>query len=126
MSDTKWTPGPWFYEPEDRGDDSVGMAGTPPYIYADPQSDGNAVPVCTMDSPCRATDRELVNEYDEGIEWIGDDKANARLIAAAPELYESLADAEIALAHLQDSLRVRVNPPTLEKARAALAKARGE
>lgn len=49
--------------------------------------------------------------------------ANARLIAAAPELLQALIDCAEALAHLQDRMAVRVNPPTLEKARAAITKA---
>jgi hypothetical protein len=84
------TPGPWLYEPADAGDESVGMQATPPYIFADPQGDGCVVPICTMDNPCRRADRPLADEYDEGIEWIGDYVANARLIAAAPEMLEAL------------------------------------
>ena len=51
---------------------------------------------------------------------------DARLIAAAPDLLEALKDAAEALEHLQNKLAIRVNPPTLEKARAAIAKATGE
>lgn len=48
-------------------------------------------------------------------------KANARLIAAAPELLEALLDLYNAL----DSC-IELTPKVLAKARAALAKARGE
>jgi hypothetical protein len=81
-----------------------------------------------MDSPCRATGRELVNEYDEGIEWIGDDKANARLIAAAPDLYETLEMCRRVLAIHSESgtAHASVTDCALIAADAALAKARGE
>jgi hypothetical protein len=52
--------------------------------------------------------------------------ANARLIAAAPELLEALRETVIALEHLQNVMHMRVNPPTLENAIAAIAKAIGE
>jgi hypothetical protein len=109
-----------MYEPADSGDESVGMQATPPYIFADPQGDGCVVPICTMDSPCRRADRPLVDEYDEGIEWIGDDVANARLIAAAPELLEALQHA----ADWFDAMKVDV--PVSQHVRAAIAKATRE
>jgi hypothetical protein len=120
---SKHTPGPWLYEPADSGDDSVGIQATPPYIFADPQSDGCVVPICTIDNPCRRADRPLVDEYDDGTEWIGDDVANARLIAAAPELYEACEAAWNCIGEL---------PPTQARVEvaqmlcAALAKAKGE
>jgi hypothetical protein len=52
-------------------------------------------------------------------EW----RANARLIAAAPDLLEALKECVVALAHAQDSLAIRINPPTLENARAAIKNA---
>lgn len=52
--------------------------------------------------------------------------ANCRLIAAAPAMYEALADCVEALDFLQNKMAVKVNPPTLDTARAALALARGE
>lgn len=54
-------------------------------------------------------------------------KANARLIASAPELYEALLMAEKELAGLTDLLGPdRAIRRTLLAIRAALAKARGE
>jgi hypothetical protein len=121
---SKHTPGPWLYEPADSGDDSVGIQATPPYIFADPQSDGCVVPICTIDNPCRRADRPLVDEYDDGTEWIGDDVANARLICSAIELYEALEACEMRLTHLaQNGV---TGPHEIKIARAALAKAKGE
>ena len=53
-------------------------------------------------------------------------EANARLFAASKKMLEALKDTVVALAHVQDTLHVRVNPPTLENARAAIAAATGE
>ena len=53
-------------------------------------------------------------------------EANARLFAASKKMLEALKDTVAALAHVQDTLHVRVNPPTLENARAAIAAATGE
>lgn len=53
-----------------------------------------------------------------------EDAANARLIAAAPELYEALEAAYMVLKPQKSRFEEYVNAVTL--ARAALAKARGE
>ena len=50
----------------------------------------------------------------------GEGKANARLIAAAPELLEAIEELLSATQHLNPC------PATVEKARAAIAKAKGE
>lgn len=86
-----FTPGPWIFEPADRGDDSVGIAPSPPYVYADPDGDGNAYPVCTLDEPVRRVWRDPVDEYDECLESSGTVAGNAALIAAAPIMYTALA-----------------------------------
>lgn len=44
------------------------------------------------------------------------------LLEAVRELHASLLETTDALEHLQNAMSLRVNPPTLEKARAALAK----
>jgi hypothetical protein len=123
---SKHTPGPWHYEPGDVGDDSVGIGPTAPYIYADPENDGNVVPICTMDTPARPTGQPPRDEYDECIESIGDERANARLIAAAPDLLEALR----ALLPLAEFGAREQSPPyadghLIDAARAALAKAEG-
>jgi len=104
MSDTKWTPGPWVLEtvktsvgvchkvgpfPAKREDDKPRHA----CLYADYPSDFNPA------------DQALL--------------ANARLIAAAPDLYEAL-QACIDYGSMTGAEWV------VEKARASLAKARGE
>lgn len=53
-------------------------------------------------------------------------QANARLIAAAPELYEALADALAELSPLMQAYRPEHYAAICGKARAALAKADGE
>ena len=90
MTELNHTPGPWQYEPEDSGDDSVGMPGTPPYVYADPDGDANVYPVCQLEDPRRVRDGERRDEYDDGTEWAGTVKDNGRLIAAAPAMYRAL------------------------------------
>lgn len=52
---------------------------------------------------------------------LDEDGANARLIAAAPELLEALKDAESELA-----CQPRINSYVIDKVRAAIAKATGE
>jgi hypothetical protein len=102
MSKPKWTPGPWSVFD---ADDSL--------LVRD-ENDGFIV------------DAKNGHWNDDGEYAQSSESApNARLIATAPELYEALADCVEALAHIE-SIGMRVNPPTLHKARAALAKARGE
>ena len=50
------------------------------------------------------------------------DKAAKELLVREKLLF-SLKEAEIALSHLQNSLHVRVNPPTLENMRNAIKEA---
>lgn len=64
MSETKFTPGPWFIDGQ----------GIGPKSFADDQSYGITMPVA------------YIEEYD----WPEDHGANANLIAAAPDLYEAL------------------------------------
>lgn len=65
MSETKFTPGPWFIDGQ----------GIGPKSSADDQSYGITMPVA------------YIEEYD----WPENHEANAHLIAAAPEMYAVLA-----------------------------------
>lgn len=123
-----FTPGPWIFEPADRGDDSVGIPPTPPYIYADPECDWNVYPVCMLDEPVRRAGRDPVDEYDECLESSGTVAGNAALIAAAPDLLAALRemvaheDERIAKNGEDWALTPAIRKRTA-KARAAIAKA---
>lgn len=107
MSETKFTPGPWFANghevlaPDDGDEDPWSVA---------------------LASPCRGYPNDQ-------------SRANARLIAAAPEMYEAL---DFLSAHARervsdapewrddDTVQIVVTIGDLRRARAALAKARGD
>ena len=94
---TDWTLGPWkWFETED------GVA------RVNPASGGLLVAECSVRNPSDVEQR-----------------ANARLIAAAPDLYEALAECleGIELCTLESPGRFDA---ALNRARAALSKARGE
>lgn len=96
------TPGPWTVE---RGNFGVGR-----YIAG---PDGAAI--CRMAS--NTTPRTMQRERD------GVHEANARLIAAAPELLEALKSASASIEQLVAIGRIPANNKGLRDARAALAKA---
>lgn len=97
MSETKWTPGPWSTHPEE-------LRGGRYWVI-----DG---PVDVQDPEC---DEPLaIHEIDNG-------KANAHLIAAAPDLYAAL---EKLLAKVECG--TALNCAVCDAARAALSSARGE
>ena len=112
MSDTEFTPGPWVLR-----NDYVGVADD-----SDTQSYGMLLLIAAID------------RFDFEPQW----KANAQLIAAAPELYRALDEAVKDLVAYQVNARIasRYNSrwegvselvqPTIDSGRAALAKARGE
>lgn len=72
MSETKWTPGPWTLLPEECGKDYIRIRGT---VWGGRYKISNVI-TPTYDG---VPDRELTET-----------RANAHLIAAAPELYEAL------------------------------------
>jgi hypothetical protein len=106
MSETKWTPGPWRIEPP-----------------GDLIEDGYSV-LAECGSFCITVPAET-HDYEHGSR----DEADARLIAAAPEMYEALLNLSNEMAFLlkrnpsKDGGLYRV---AVDEARAALAKARGE
>jgi hypothetical protein len=113
------TPGPWHFEPADRGDDSVGIPPSPPYICADvePHGSGDVIPICTLDEPERRAMREPVDEYDECREAFGTVYGNAVLIAAAPDLLAAL--------RYLVSVPSRLSGEQIARAKLAIAKAEG-
>ena len=98
-SETKWTPGPWHW---DAGD--VGVE--PGVLYADIYTDDEAV----------------IAMFNINLK---EGTANARLIAAAPDLYAALERTLSWLTSYQGSGSMADHGP-YNQARAALAKARGE
>ena len=76
------TPGPWTIEPGDSGDPSVGVAPTPTIVFTTiPNREDRFIDIAVVGSTV----------YDNGedgnaLSW-GDPEANARLIAAAPDMF---------------------------------------
>lgn len=113
----KPTPGPWRVRDEDGEPYTDVMAGDRLLASAYPE-------YSKYDH--RGSADQILRAYDEA-------KANARLIAAAPELYRQLEDAQMTLEEATKLLVERypsvanhiVNPCAIRCA-AALAKARGE
>lgn len=100
------TPGPWTDNKKDHGE---------PYQPID--INGRFHHVCTIwidDAPVEDFNREQ--------------RANAHLIAAAPELYEALVSAVelLSSAEIQSQTRVRGMAAVIRNGDKALAKARGE
>jgi hypothetical protein len=102
MADTKFTPGPWHHIGED-DDDFV--------VYAGDEYVTNVG--CHSIAPVAFPDENGVVAFDVLTQ------ANARLITAAPDLYEALKDCVEALSYTEAG-------PRIDAARAALAKVRGE
>ena len=102
MTDTKWTPGPWSVEQPMDFELTIVEAGKPTYEW-------RFIATCGLpDEKGDIPKKQVI--------------ANVNLIAAAPELYHALEG----LVAWADDLR-RMDPAEdLRKARAALAKARGE
>lgn len=98
MAGTKFTPGPWGWD----GERLVGLKG-PVLDYA-------------------AYEGMWFARYDAD-----EDTANAHLIAAAPDLYEALSlFLEVAEAFSEEGSPLPSDGPSFDRARTALAKARGE
>lgn len=111
MTDTKFTPGPWVAS-HDRDGHVVWMAGADEHPWE-------------FESHLRWECNHLIDEDEEcdnARNQFQQSKANAHLIAAAPDLYEALA--EIMNHHASNVLFGNV--AMAERAWNALAKARGE
>lgn len=108
---SKHTPGPWFVEQNEK---------TP--IYVSPVASHEQIAICNV---------MVIDEdpEDDSGEWFNGDqtKANARLIAAAPDLLEALDYALSALAHCRaDKGYGSMQSRAAHLAANAIAKARGE
>lgn len=104
---TKWTPGPWRIDEANRTLVARLVGGEYEYI-------------CSVD-PEEFSVSDMTDE---------ENRANATLIAAAPELYEALEDL---LGYFRsgnavdvERATIKANAPEVLAARAALKKARGE
>lgn len=121
MSETKHTPGPWAYRPQKYDDWG--------YVRGPEQGDGFQPFICQA-KDMRAMDDDVLNEHRRN----GTDpwEANARLIAAAPDLLEALEEIRDLLwsrPDISDRLRPLMGfaeEATNQKAARALAKARGQ
>jgi len=113
MSETRFTPGPWYYTSDYGGFELADHDGS--YIHSE----------LIWDSPKRKT---LIAEVDGRTK--NNCRANTSLIASAPELYAALEN----LLKASDAFDEDIASVELEKvymaaqkaARAALSKARGE
>ena len=92
------TPGPW--------EASTHPASDPEYCHVWAKGRGSDIALVV-----RADNESMIN--------VGSAEANARLIAAGPEMLEALKDMIAGMGHIKDC------GPTVEKARAAIAKAEG-
>jgi hypothetical protein len=112
MSDTKFTPGPWF-KCKDGGGEAVGIR-----IESDSQDDGMSMAVC----------------YIESYDWPENYKANQSLIVSSPKLYAALVEVSEYLEDRADaetpqpggSLQGNEEMRLLIKIENLLAQARGE
>jgi hypothetical protein len=115
------TPGPWEVEPLEPGRKYY---GTKVRLNAD-----SVVEVWTNSGPMKASEREIANgwEPDHGFDHVesATDLANARLIAAAPELLEALKQLLDYTAACEGMLNAS-EAGQCKKARAAIAKAEGK
>lgn len=109
MSETKWTPGPWICD----GRTVYALAPTGRWRKGVEEM-ANRLDCRVQTSACLASANEL--------------EADARLMAAAPELHEALTDALDQLEEHAENCGMsrQIIAASWPKLRAALAKARGE
>ncbi len=89
LDEAKHTPGPWSFDSGDPGDDSVGLGPTDPSIFYE-TFDGDVVQICSLLQPAIRVDTDPTDIFDEGIRFVGDPIANARVIIAAPDYYAAV------------------------------------
>ncbi len=113
MSDVKHTPGPWVYRPHQFDDWG--------YVRAQKHNDGFYSFICQAKDPRVTEDDENAARKNMVDPW----EANARLIAAAPELLEALVDAFNAFEFEQDRQDF-LGRELCERIPAIIAKAKGK
>jgi hypothetical protein len=126
MADTKFTPGPW--QAVNRSGAGWQIDGILPAGFKFDGSmhgcaDGTTgfmLWTIRNSLPIQVADERWV-QFETG-PWIEMQEANARLIAAAPEMYEALVDAEKVIASFEHGIGAEPGP-LLPIIRAALAKA---
>lgn len=112
---TKHTPGPWKWQ----------MAGTFDKCQVKAPVEGGYITIADVDTShvriaARLKGIELPPEYS-----VAADEANARLIAAAPELLEWLEELVMQCSTLSTDAAAQISPLALQQCRAAIAKATG-
>ena len=119
--ESKHTPGPWGYDYQERHVSD----GRPRFVLRGPVG-GKASP---HDEPwlgdLNADAHSIHSTRPEDEQAMATERANARLIAAAPEMLEALRAISDAC-DLPDSSYTAVERSALARARAAIAKATGE
>lgn len=123
------TPGPWTFEPGDTGDPSVGVGAQLPTVFVgnpNPYYDG--ILLATLHDPiCN-------NDEDGHPQYFGNADANARLIAAAPDLLAALQEAVRVIRawhgmgmgpHEAQAWALYQASPEMQRINAAIAKAEG-
>jgi hypothetical protein len=119
---TRHTPGPWKYAAGERGfwgnRDEPPEPGYPPTIWA--TIEDHEVRLAEIHDPVYMADS--IDEYDDGTRLHGDTEANARLIAAAPDLLEAL----VMLMHCGPHPRMGEWKRAVQNAASAIDKAEGK
>lgn len=105
MKTVKHTPGPWVVKPEKEDDTYLRIRG---------QALGHRFKIAKVLCPANEDFEQLISEWRET-------QANARLIAAAPDLLEAL---QLCLARLEPAM-TELEFEAVDAARAAIAKATG-
>lgn len=107
---SKHTPGPWI---------ACGLESRSPYVCADDGKKWDNAEICNLFNDVTPID----SVSGQWLEPIPNAVANARLIAAAPELLQALLHV---MPHVGTNYSGQQRHDILEPVRAAIAKARGE
>lgn len=111
-----WTPGPWDAAPHIFGSG---------WMIRREFSCVNGLPAWFAIATLYGADAG-VEGYTDGAYCAAQLQPTARLIAAAPEMAEALSDLIEVVDYIERTYGSRINPPTLDNARALLARIRGD